>query len=212
MRTADRGSTVGLRERRAEKQPPRWRQGTWTYLHVPVNIKHKGPLAKVDHDVVVLLLEAHDRIKLPFYILEGYIFKSDFWHKLLAVNHRRGQNQAYLGNETERISRTQLPPVQREQRVAQPKVDQAANRITRSKLGFIGSTDILAREAVAIVTVVAPRLGFPARRPGQRGLSTGEADGDRGPAKGGGKPASQQSPSQRRGWEPPTSQASYSTQ
>ena len=46
-----------------------------TYLHVPVNIKHKGPLAKVGHDVVLLLLEADDGIQLSLDVLEGDVLE-----------------------------------------------------------------------------------------------------------------------------------------
>jgi hypothetical protein len=48
-----------------------------TYLHVPVNIKHERPLAKVGHYVVLLLLETNDGIQLPLDILEGNVFERD---------------------------------------------------------------------------------------------------------------------------------------
>ncbi len=48
-----------------------------TYLHVSVNIKHKGPLAKVGHDVVLLLLEPDDGVDFSFDVLEGDVLEGD---------------------------------------------------------------------------------------------------------------------------------------
>lgn len=48
-----------------------------TYLHVPVNVKHEGPLAKVGHDVVLLLLEPDDGVEFALDVLERDVLEGD---------------------------------------------------------------------------------------------------------------------------------------
>ena len=48
-----------------------------TYLHVAVNVKHEGPLAKVGHDVVLLLLEPDDGVEFALDVLERDVLEGD---------------------------------------------------------------------------------------------------------------------------------------
>lgn len=76
------------------------------------------------------------------------------------------------------LSLTKFPAILRKQSVIEPEIDQTPNRVAYTERVCVCLSDVLGRKRVAIIAMIAPGVGLPARRSGCRGVFARKTDGD----------------------------------